>query len=91
MGGPTSEGFWLGWKDFHCLVSAKFWIAVFSLLALVGCGFLLVAFVTGEARYVVVALILGAPLGLGAVFLGVLVIPYLIYCNIKSSGNPRVS
>lgn len=74
------------------LLSIDFWIEAASLFSIPGFGFLLAAFITGEPIYETISLIFFAPLGIGAAFLAVVVIPFVIYIRWreKSSGEDDV-
>lgn len=75
-------------SKFNRLLAPNFWIAVFSILGLIGVGFVVAGTVSGEPRFVTIGQVLIAPLVLGAIALVVVVIPILIYANRKHKGEP---
>ncbi len=75
-------------SKFNRLLAPNFWIAVFSVLGLIGLAFVVGGIVSGESKFVTIGQILIAPLVLGAIALVVVVIPILIYANRKHKGGP---
>jgi hypothetical protein len=70
------------------LLAPDFWVAVFSILGLIGVGFVVAGVLSGESRFVTIGEILVAPLALGAIALVFVVIPVLIHANRKHKRGP---
>lgn len=77
-------------SKFNHLLAPNFWVAVFSILGLIGLGFVVTGMVSGEPKFVSIGQVLLAPLFLGAVALVFVVIPILICTNRKhKAGSPE--
>jgi hypothetical protein len=74
-------------NKFSRLLAPNFWVALFSMLGLIGLGFVVTGIASGESKFVTIGQVLIAPLVLGAVALVVAVIPILIYADRKHRGG----